>query len=377
MNGTTRLTRRQGLGFIAGGAAMLSGSLRSIAATHAPSLSSLAAAKGLRFGSAVAGWGGGSWRNARLAGLLQQECAILVPENEMKWQAIRPSATTFDFAAFDGIADFAERSRMALRGHTLLWHRPKWMPRWMESHDFGDRPATAAAAMMTKHVETVCARYKGRITSFDVVNETVLPEDGTLAQTALSKAMGSTEDLVDLAFQAARKAAPGVELVYNDYMSWEPGNSLHRKGVLRLLEGFRKRGTPVDALGIQSHLIAPTPDAAHQREWMRFIDDVVSMDYKLVITEFDVRDRDLPVDVPSRDRTVAETTTAYFEMMLDYRQLKDILAWGMVDAYSWLQGFEPRADKAEARGCPYGSDFAPKPIREALAAALGSAPSRT
>ena len=266
---------------------------------------------------------------------------------------------------------------MALRGHTLLWHRPKWMPRWMESHDFGDRPATAAAAMMTNHVETVCARYKGRITSFDVVNETVLPEDGTLAQTALSKAMGSTEDLVDLAFQAARKAAPGVELVYNDYMSWEPGNSLHRKGVLRLLEGFRKRGTPVDALGIQSHLIAPTPDAAHQREWMRFIDDVVSMDYKLVITEFDVRDRDLPVDVPSRDRTVAETTTAYFEMMLDYRQLKDILAWGMVDAYSWLQGFEPRADKAEARGCPYGSDFAPKPIREALAAALGSAPSRT
>lgn len=134
----------------------------------------------------------------------------------MKWQAIRPTPDTFDFAAFDGIAGFAAQEHMTLRGHTLLWHRAKWMPRWMEIHDFGTRPASAAAAMMTNHVEAVCLRYKGRISSFDVVNETVLPEDGSLAQTRLSQAMGGTETLVDLAFHTARKAAPGVELVYND-----------------------------------------------------------------------------------------------------------------------------------------------------------------
>ncbi|WP_039335913.1 endo-1,4-beta-xylanase [Novosphingobium subterraneum] len=367
------MTRRQGLGIIAGGVAMLSRPVVGLAATPPLSLSALAAAKGMRFGSAVAGGGGGSWRNPALADLLRRECAIVVAENEMKWQAIRPSPTSFDFAAFDGIAAFAAQNQMKLRGHTLLWHRPKWMPRWLESHDFGSRPATAAAAMMANHVETVCARYQGRIVSYDVVNETVLPEDGSLAETALSKAMGGTEALVDLAFRTARKAAPGVELVYNDYMSWEPGNALHRKGVLRLLEGFRRRGTPVDALGVQSHLIAPLPDAAHRREWQRFVDDVVAMDYKLVITEFDVRDRDLPVDIPSRDRTVADTTKAYFEMMLDYPQLKDVLAWGLVDAYSWLQGFEPRADKAEARGCLFDSAFKPKPVHAALAQAFSAA----
>ncbi|MBB4614896.1 endo-1,4-beta-xylanase [Novosphingobium taihuense] len=351
--------------------------ISSMAATHSPSLSDLAAAKGIRFGSAVAGQGGGSWRNPALADLLKRECSILVAENEMKWQAIRPSPTAFDFAAFDDIARFAGQTKMALRGHTLLWHRSKWMPRWLEKHDFGPQPATAAARLMANHVETVCARYNGKITSFDVVNETVLPEDGILAQTALSKAMGSTEALVDLAFHTARMAAPGVELVYNDYMSWEPGNALHRMGVLRLLEGFRKRGTPVDALGIQSHLIAPVPDAAYQREWRRFVDEVVAMDYRLVITEFDVRDRDLPVDIPSRDRTVADTAKAYFETMLDYPQLRDVLAWGMVDAYSWLQGYEPRADKAEARGCLYDSHFRPKPVYAALAQAFVEARPRT
>lgn len=370
------ISRREGLGLMAFAAALLGTSLHGMAPAQPVTLRSLARAKGLRFGSAVSGWGKGSWRNPQLAALLERECDVLVPENEMKWQALRPSASTFDFGPFDGIAKFAQNKGMALRGHTLLWHREKWMPRWLQTHDFGARPATAAAAMMTGHVEAVCTRYRGRITSFDVVNETVLPEDGSLAQTALSRAIGSTEALVDLAFHTARKAAPGVELVYNDYMSWERDNALHRKGVLALLEGFRKRGTPVDALGIQSHLIAPTPDAAHQREWQRFVDEVVAMDYRILITEFDVRDRDLPVDIPSRDQTVASTTRAYFEMMLDYPQLRDVLAWGLVDAYSWLQGFEPRTDKAEARGCLYDSAFRPKPVYAALAQALAGAPAR-
>lgn len=376
MTNSSRITRRESLGFLAAGAAVAFHPVRSDAASALPSLSGLAAAKGMRFGSAIAGGGRGSWRNPQLAALLERECAILVPENEMKWQAIRPTPDAFDFSAFDGIAAFAADNSMKLRGHTLLWHRPKWMPRWLDGHNFGTRPATAAAAMMTNHVETVCARYRGQIVSYDVVNETVLPEDASLAQTALSKAMGSTEALVDLAFHTARKAAPGVELVYNDYMSWEPANALHRKGVLQLLEGFRKRGTPVDALGIQSHLIAPVPDAAHQREWQRFVDEVVAMDYRLLVTEFDVRDRDLPVDIASRDQTVASTTRAYFDMMLDYPQLRDVLAWGMVDAYSWLQGYEPRADKAEARGCLYNSAFRPKPVHAALARAFGEARAR-
>lgn len=373
-----KLTRREGLGLMAAGGALLAMPVRVLAEEAAPlSLAALARAKGMRFGSAVAGGGGGSWRNPRYGALIERECAVLVAENEMKWQAIRPTATTFDFAAFDAMLGYAEQKGLAMRGHNLLWHRPRWMPRWLETHDFGARPASAAAALMTNHVETVCARYKGRILSYDVVNETVLPEDGTLAQTALSKAMGGTEALVDLAFHTARNAAPGAELVYNDYMSWEPGNHLHRKGVLQLLEGFRKRGTPVDTLGVQSHLVAPVPGAAERREWQRFMDAVVAMGYRLMITEFDVRDKDLPPDVAARDRVVADTARAYCEMMFSYPQLKDVLAWGMVDAYSWLQGFEPRGDGIEARGCPYDSAYKAKLMREALAGAFAQAPARS
>src|SRR3546814_7362040 len=54
--------------------------------------------------------------------------------------------------------DYATRNRMAMRGHTLLWHRPKWMPAWAESHDFGSAPAKEAERLLTTHIETVMRR---------------------------------------------------------------------------------------------------------------------------------------------------------------------------------------------------------------------------
>src|SRR3546814_18058152 len=72
--------------------------------------------------------------------------------------------------------------------------------------------------------------------------------------------MGGAQQSVDLAFHAARAQAPEAELVYNDFMSWGAGSATHRAGVLRLPEGFRARGVPVDTLGIQSHLVTNAPD---------------------------------------------------------------------------------------------------------------------
>jgi endo-1,4-beta-xylanase len=381
-------TRREGLALALGlGVAACSGA-RPLSAVSNPapiSLNAIARSKGLRFGSTLGAGSSesGSFRNPRYAALLKADCGILVPENEMKWQAIRPTAKTFDFQRFDEQLAFADASALAMRGHTLLWHRPQWMPGWMASHDFGTNPVQAAEAMLRTHIEIVCSRYKGRIASYDVVNEAVVPETGQLAETALSKAIGGSQPLVDLAFFMAREQTPRVQLVYNDYMSWEPGNETHRKGVLALLEGFRTRGVPVDALGIQSHIRIDTYDPVtrtgprQEREWRAFLDAVVAMGYALVITEFDVNDQALPVDTVMRDRSVADYATAYLDIMLSYPQLKDVLVWGMCDGYSWLQSFEPlRGDGAPKRPCPYDADFNAKPLRTAIAAALLRAPMR-
>jgi endo-1,4-beta-xylanase len=382
------ITRRSGLTMLAGLAATAGGAGRANALLPAApgGLQSIAATKGMRLGSCFA-WGvpgadRGSFANPAYAALLTRDCGILVPENEMKWQAIRPSATSFDFTRFDAMVAWAQAHALPVRGHNLLWHQPKWMPRWEESHDFGATPRLAAERLLVDHITTVCKRYGTRIQSYDVVNEAVNPADATLYQTALSRAIGSPEATLDLAFHTARAAAPHAQLVYNDYMSWEPGNAQHRAGVLKLLEGFKARGVPVDALGVQSHIVTQGTDtrvhiAALEGEWRRFLDAVTGMGYALVITELDVRDNKLPADIVVRDEAVAAYTRGYLDLMFAYPKLKDVLLWGMTDRYSWIEGFEPRPDKARRRPCPYDTAFKAKPMHAAIAAALTAAPPRS
>jgi endo-1,4-beta-xylanase len=344
-------------------------------ADAAASLHALARTKGMRFGSAVSDGAAGSINDSNYAALLAADCGLLVPENELKWRAIRPDSERFDFSRFDRILDYAQAHGMAMRGHNLLWQRPKWMPPWAESHDFGARPATEAERLLQTHITTVCRRYLGRIGSYDVVNEAVLPENGELAQTALSRAIGGTQILLDLAFHTARAAAPDAQLVYNDYMSWESVNAAHRDGVLRLLERFRRGGVPVDALGVQSHITVQ--DQPQEESWRRFMDDVHAMGYGVLITEFDVNDQRLDADILKRDRAVAQYARHYLDLMFAYPRLKDVLAWGMCDGASWLQHFKPlRVDGLPKRPCPYDSNFRPKPLRGAIAAAFEAASAR-
>lgn len=355
------------------------------AAPGAASLDALARAKGMRFGSAIA-WSParadrGGVGNPLYTGLVERECGLVVAENEMKWQALRPAPDVFAFQHFDAILAFAERRGIAMRGHNLLWHQPKWFPRWLNDYDFGAQPAREGARILVDHVRRVTERYGRRIGGYDVVNEAVNPADGALYETSLSRAIGGALPTLDLAFRTARASAPHAQLVYNDYMSWEPGNEHHRRGVLRLLSEFRRMGTPVDALGVQSHLITIGPDVgkdAHRfaPEWRRFLDAVTAMGYTLLITELDVRDNGLPADPLVRDRAVADYTRAYLDVTLSYKQLRDVLSWGLTDRYSWIEGFEPRSDHARRRPTLYDARFHPKPMREAVATALRAAPAR-
>lgn len=346
------------------------------------SLNALAAKNGRRFGSAIAwnaGTDGGSIQNPSYTAIIKAECGVVVPENELKWQFTRPDAKTFDFARMDQIVAWAKAEDMPVRGHTLLWHRPRWFPEWLNNYDFGANPATEAERLLTAHIRTVTDRYRGIITSYDVVNETIDHDTHGLMQTSLTRAMGSGEAVIDLAFHAAREQLPTAELVYNDYMSWEPAHAAHCADVLRLLEGFRKREVPVDALGIQSHIeiysIDPQTGVGpyREREWRRFLDEVVAMGYKLLVTEFDVKDKALPSDVAQRDAAVADYARRYFDVMLDYDELGDVLAWGMVDKFSWLQGFAPRDDGLEVRCLPFDSSYQAKPLRAALAESFAAA----
>jgi endo-1,4-beta-xylanase len=342
-------------------------------------LKSIAADKGILFGSSVgAGEPGAlsaSFNDAGYRDILQKECAVLVPENELKSYVIAAQPGVYHFERGDRLAQFAKTNGIKMRGHTLLWNRVEYTPKWLLSH-VTSLTATEAEKFLRDYIQRVCTHYGTQIHSWDVVNETVDPKSGRLRDTPFIKVLGF--DALRIAFEAAREHAPGAQLVYNDYMSWEAGNEQHRDGVLRLLEQLEARNVRVDALGVQSHIgnDGRIQDTQNQ-QWRAFLDEVVGMGCKLLITEFDVNDKDLPGDPGKRDAEVAATAKGYLDLMLSYKQLDQVLCWGMVDKFSWLQNFSKRADKMPQRPTPYDDNYRPKPLRDAIAAAFESAPTRT
>src|SRR4030095_13653498 len=70
---------------------------------------------------------------------------------------------------------------------------------------------------MREHIHTVVGRYKGKVKSWDVVNEALADGNGTnvLRNSLWLEIIGS--DFIAQAFQFAHEADPDAILRYNDY----------------------------------------------------------------------------------------------------------------------------------------------------------------
>jgi endo-1,4-beta-xylanase len=349
-------------------------------------LKAIASSKGMRFGNAMGYTMDASDKRVRFQdpgyrALMARECNAIVAENETKWPYLQPRPGEFNFAPADQMFAWAQEQGMAVRGHTLVWQQPKWLPQWVTEHNFGTQPAREAERLLRQHIGIVCGHFGDAVYSYDVVNEGVDPKTGELRSNVLTQAMGGDAvALIDLAFRLARERAPQAQLVYNDFMHWDGPN--HRVGVLKLLQALKARGTPVQALGLQSHIEAadqPASARAQQhREWRKFLDEVSAMGLDLLITEFDVSDRKLPTDIAQRDAAVAASAREYLDITLSYPRLRDFLLWGMADHVSWLQGWKDqvRADGQPQRCTPFDAQLRGKPLRTAIADALRAMPQR-
>ena len=173
------------------------------------SLRAHAVARGLLIGCAVNM--GLLERQPSYGRVIAEQFNMVVGENCMKWAALRPTSTTFDFKQADALVAFAEEHQLKVRGHNLCWHEN--LPEWFASTVTKEN----AQKTLTEHISTVVSRYKGRIHSWDVVNEAIWIKDGRPDGMRVSpwfELIGP--EYVETAFRAAREADPTAILTYND-----------------------------------------------------------------------------------------------------------------------------------------------------------------
>jgi endo-1,4-beta-xylanase len=342
---------------------------RNFTAVGETPLSERAAAKGLIYGAAAHT---SHFLNAKFAARFVQECKLLVTENELQSKNVRPTLNTFDFRAADSLAQFAQTHGMLFRGHSLVWHilLPDWFKEMVNRQN--------AEQFLVNHIKTLVGRYARRIHSWDVVNEAIATYEGRpdgLQNTPWLEFLGP--DYIDLAFRVAAEADPNALLVYNDYgLEYDtPEAEAKRTTVLKLLERLKSQGTPIHALGIQSHLSGSETRFNHKKQ-QDFLSKVASLGLKILITEMDVRDKDLPSDPVVRDRIIAGAYEDYLSVVLNEPAVIAVVTWGLSDRYTWISEFFPRSDGALVRPLPLDADLKPKLAWNAIARAFDNAPSR-
>ncbi len=353
--------------FLAAGAALPVGWRNNFAQGVDQPLRARAAARGLLFGAA-AGWPA-LRDDSEYASHFAEECGILVPENVLKMGPVHPEPGRYNFEPGDFMADFCEKHNMQMRGHTLVWHTQTWP--WLKA----EVNQQNARKHLEDHIRTVAGHYRGRMHSWDVVNEAIQVEDGRedgLRKTPLLELLGP--DYIEIAFHVAREADPKALLCYNDYgLDYDtPEQERKRAAVLALLRRLKERKVPIDALGTQAHLNWANQKDFKAETLRRFLGEVAALGLQIFITELDVVDRDLPDDIEERDQGVAQVYESYLTAAVQQPALSAVLTWGLTDKYTWLAGRGRRPSGATVRVLPLDREYRRKPAWHAIARAFDS-----
>jgi endo-1,4-beta-xylanase len=307
--------------------------------------------------------------------LIPQQFNAATPENIMKAEVIHPGWNQYNFDLADKLVAYGKKYNIKINGHTLIWHSQ--LPAFMRIMQDAD----SVKQYFTNHINTVAARYNGKLFSWDVVNE-ALNEDGTLRKSIFLDKLGP--DFVTEAFRLAQAASPDAELYYNDYNDEQPAK---RAGCIALIKKIQAAGVRIDGVGIQGHWRASNVPL---KEIEESIIEYSKLGIKVMFTELDLGVLPNPWDGDAADVNMKATYSAkmnpyanglpdsmqakltkgykdLFTLFLKYKSnVGRVTFWGVNDGQSWLNGWPIKG----RTNYPllFDRNFQPKPAFDAVIA---------
>ncbi|WP_344089154.1 endo-1,4-beta-xylanase, partial [Luedemannella helvata] len=229
--------------------------------------------------------------------------------------ATEPNQNQFNFTNADRIYNWAVQNGKQVRGHTLAWHNQQ--PSWM-----ANLSGTALRNAMINHINGVMGYYKGKIHSWDVVNEAYDDNTGGRRDSNLQR---TGNDWIEVAFRTARAADPAAKLCYNDYnidiWSWAK-----TQGVYNMVRDFKSRGVPIDCVGFQGHF---NSGSYYDSSFRTTLQSFAALGVDVQITELDV------------ENARTDWYAGIVNDCLAVPRCNGITVWGVRDSDSWRSNQNP------------------------------------
>jgi GH35 family endo-1,4-beta-xylanase len=343
----------------------------------------------------------------------------------------RPGDDGYDFGPADAFVEFGLKNKMVIAGHVLVWHSqtPHWVfragdappPASNDTPPAAPAPAPAPAApsgapaadappggqsaapgapnaanperrnrggfgpgggrqftgpkasreellgRMRSHIHTVVGRYKGKIKTWDVVNEALAdggPDD--LRKSLWLEIIGP--DFIAKAFEYAHEADPDAILRYNDYGLENP---VKRRKLISLVKSLQEKKVPIHAIGTQAHVNLGTSFEIMDQA----LTEMAALGLPIHVTELDVNtaeggQRGTGADIAGNasttegglvseaDRKQAEVYAGLFRAFLKHgKSVEMVTLWGSNDALSW---------RRQGRPLLFDGENKPKPAFDAV-----------
>jgi endo-1,4-beta-xylanase len=274
--------------------------------------------------------------------LLARHFNIVTAENAMKPGELQPRKGEFNFAAADAIVDTMLENGLAMHGHTLAWHQQTGT--WMHTGEDGaPLPREEALENLTVHAKTVAEHFKGRVVSWDVLNEAIRDDltaeeaadwRGALRNSEWMQAVG--DDYVEAVFLAAQEADPEAKRYYNDYSL---NNQNKATAVFNMVKELNEKHPGlIDGIGMQGHYNLNTNPADVEQSIQLFI----TLGVEVSISELDISAGE---DGRLSDDAARQQALLYARLFNIFKQYQEnigrVTIWGLDDGSSWLADRSP------------------------------------
>ena len=291
--------------------------------------------------------------------MLTRHYNVLTAENNMKPNQLSNAKGSYNFTTADRMVNAAIASGFKVVGHTLLWHSQ--IPQWQQNID----PSTALEDMK-KYITDVAGHFRGKIYSWDVINE-AFPDGGYSSSWKTSmrtnnpwfKAIGS--DFVYEGFLAARLADPAAILYYNDYNTDNQSKAAMIRDMVKEVNERYKKAYPnetrllIEGIGMQEHHNTGVSASAVRNTLNMF----KPLGVKISVSELDVLivtyqefspyghgpNKQNSITGYTRTNGLKEQARLYGQYFKVYLEFSDIIErvsfWGVTDNQSWRSAALP------------------------------------
>ncbi len=287
--------------------------------------------------------------NSKYNAVVTKEFNSITAENAMKFDALHPAQNTFSWTDADYLVSFAQANNKRVHGHTLNWYMA--LPGWVTNF-VGD--SIAWENLLKTHIQTVVSHFKGKVGSWDVVNE-AFNDDGSLRNTIWVQKLGA--DYIARCFQYANQADPDAILFYNDY--GHEYSAAKRTAIINMISSFKNRNIPIHGIGLQFHLTVTQGDAGIRDA----VNSAAATGLKVHISELDIRLNTNRLPGLTMTAALAEQQAAKYKFVVQaYKAIPasqqfGITTWNVGDADSWIPNWQGAPDWP----LPFDANYLRKP----------------